>query len=59
VQSFATVAALVQALREFKRLYNEQWLVERHGFRTPSQARTECLARSEDFQAGRACRRVG
>ena len=28
VQSFATVAELVEALREFKRLYNEQWLVE-------------------------------
>jgi len=31
----------VEALREFKRRYNEQWLIERHGFRTPSQVRAE------------------
>jgi hypothetical protein len=36
-----TVAELVEALREFKRRYNEQWLVERHGFRTPGQVRAE------------------
>ena len=41
VRSFATVAELVEALREFKRRYNEQWLIERHGFRTPSQARID------------------
>jgi hypothetical protein len=52
------VAAPVEALREFKRLYNEQWLIERHRFRTPSQARIECLARSEDLEAGRWCRKV-
>ena len=39
VRRFATVAELVEALREFKRRYNEQWLIERHGFRTPSQVR--------------------
>jgi hypothetical protein len=39
VRHFATVVELVEALREFKRVYNEQWLIERHGFRTPSQAR--------------------
>jgi transposase InsO family protein len=43
VRHFATVAELVEALREFKRTYNEQWLIERHGFRTPIQAR---IARS-------------
>ena len=41
VRHFATVAELVEALREFKRRYNEQWLIERHGFRTPAQARAE------------------
>src|SRR5207248_2627574 len=30
VRSFATVAELVEALREFKRQYNEQWLIARH-----------------------------
>jgi transposase InsO family protein len=39
VRHFATVAQLVEALQEFKRRYNEQWLIERHGFRTPAQAR--------------------
>jgi transposase InsO family protein len=38
---FAIVAELVEALREFKRRYNEQWLFERHCFRTPSQVRAE------------------
>ena len=41
IRSFATVSELVEALREFKRRYNEQWLIERHGFRTPSQVRAE------------------
>jgi transposase InsO family protein len=59
VQSFATVAALVEALREFKRLYNEQWLIERHGFRTPSQARIESLAESNALDVGRECRKLG
>ena len=39
VQHFATVADLVEALRQFKRRYNEQWLIERHGYRTPAQVR--------------------
>jgi transposase InsO family protein len=59
VQSFTTVAALVEALREFKRLYNEHWLIERHGFRTPSQARSESLAESNALEVGRECRKVG
>src|SRR5262249_36597816 len=39
VRHFATVAELVEALREFKRRYNEQWLIQRHGYRTPAQVR--------------------
>jgi transposase InsO family protein len=41
IRDFATAAELVEALREFKRRYNEQWLIERHGFRTPSQVRAD------------------
>lgn len=41
VRHFATVAELVEALREFKRTYDERWLIGRHGFRTPSQARID------------------
>ena len=39
VRSFATVAELVEALREFRRRYNEQWLIGRRGYRTPAQVR--------------------
>ena len=41
VRSFATVAELAEALREFKRTYNERWLIRRHGHRTPAQARAD------------------
>jgi transposase InsO family protein len=41
IQYFANVAELIEALRGFKRRYNEQWLIERHGYRTPGQARTD------------------
>jgi hypothetical protein len=41
IRPFATVAELAEALREFKRTYNEQWLIGRHGYQTPSQVRRE------------------
>jgi transposase InsO family protein len=41
VRPFASVPELVEALREFKQRYNEQWLIERHGFLTPCQVRAE------------------
>jgi putative transposase len=41
VRTFATVAELVEGLREFKRTYNERWLIGRHGHRTPSQVRSD------------------
>ena len=59
IRSFATVAELVEALREFKRIYNERWLIERHGFRSPRQVRLDSLAASEGLDAGPTCRRVG
>jgi transposase InsO family protein len=34
-----------QALLEFKELYNHQWIIERLGYRTPTQARKDaCIA---------------
>ena len=39
VRHFATVAELIDALRQFKQRYNEQWLIERQGSRTPAQVR--------------------
>jgi transposase InsO family protein len=44
VQHFATVAELIEALQEFKRLYDEQWLIERHGYRPPAQVRRDLTA---------------
>jgi putative transposase len=39
IESFATVEELRLALVAFKQRYNDQWLVERHGHRTPSEVR--------------------
>ena len=44
VRCFATVAELVGALREFKRTYNERWLIGRHGHRKPSQVRRDFVS---------------
>lgn len=43
VRTFETVEELRLALLEFKRIYNEHWLIERHGWRTPAQVRAEKL----------------
>jgi hypothetical protein len=48
VRHFATVAELTEALREFRRRYNREWLIERHGFRSPSQARATSAADRRD-----------
>lgn len=44
VRTFQTVEDLRLALRDWLSLYNEQWLVERHGFRAPTQVRRALLA---------------
>jgi putative transposase len=59
VRAFATVEELVEALREFRRRYNEQWLIARHGYRTPSQARSDACRGIKPLEAGAKCRRVG
>jgi putative transposase len=41
VRHFATVTELLIALRVFGRLYNDEWLIEPHGYRTPGQVRRE------------------
>lgn len=40
VETFDSVDALNDALHRFKRSYNNGWLVQKHGYRTPSQVRT-------------------
>jgi transposase InsO family protein len=47
VRTFHTVEDLRCALHDWLRLYNEQWLVERHGFRSPIQVRRNLLATPE------------
>jgi len=39
VRHFDTIEQLRAALLEFKKVYNTTWLIERHGYLTPSQAR--------------------
>jgi putative transposase len=43
VRRFDTIEELRLALREFQRLYNQTWIVERHGYRTPAQVRADQL----------------
>ena len=39
VRSFETIEALRLALLEFKRTYNEQWMLEKYRYRSPAQVR--------------------
>lgn len=44
VQTFRNAEELRQAVLAWAALYNEHWLVERHGHRTPASARRDLLA---------------
>lgn len=50
IRRFNTVEELRKALLKFKETYNRQWIIGRHGYKTPSQVRerqivlTECAA---------------
>ena len=39
VRPFRSLPELVHALQQFRALYNRSWLIERHGFQSPVQAR--------------------
>jgi putative transposase len=41
LRMFRTVEELRQALLEFKRTYNENWLIQRHGYKNPVQLRQQ------------------
>jgi putative transposase len=43
VRTFETVEELRQALLEFRKTYNETWLIERHGFLNPAAYRRQQL----------------
>jgi len=47
VESFATVEELRRALLAFKERYNNEWLIERLGHRTPATARAAFTASTE------------
>lgn len=44
VRTFETVEDLRQALLAFQRRYNEEWLIQRHGYRSPAQFRRDLEA---------------
>ena len=44
VRTFHTVEELRQALAEFRGRYNQRWIVQRHNYLTPVQAREKLLA---------------
>ena len=43
VRSFATIEELRLALLEFKRTYNEQWMLEKYHYRSPAQVRRDLV----------------
>ena len=43
IQSFDTVEELRVELHRFKERYNNNWLVQKHNYRTPVQARNHLL----------------
>jgi transposase InsO family protein len=47
VRDFETIEELRHALLEFRRLYNEHWILERHGYLTPSQVRAARATRQD------------
>jgi len=36
---FPTIAELNGALQNFRERYNREWLIQRHGYRTPEECR--------------------
>ena len=43
VRSFETIEELRLALLEFKRTYNEQWMLEKYDYRSPAQVRRDLV----------------
>jgi putative transposase len=41
IRRFATIEELRLALLAFQQTYNHSWIIERHGYRTPAQVRTD------------------
>jgi putative transposase len=43
IERFETLAELRAAVRAFSALYNREWLLERHNYRTPIEARADLI----------------
>ena len=46
MRTFSTVEELRQALLEFQRTYNNNWIIQPHGYKTPSQVRPGAFPRA-------------
>jgi putative transposase len=46
IERFRTLDQLRTAVRAFGRRFNAQWLIERHGFRTPTEAREHLICQA-------------
>lgn len=51
VKSFDTIEELRRGLLEWAEIYNEHWMLERHGFKSPAQRRREHYAALEKLAA--------
>lgn len=51
IRSFTTIEELRRALIEWAELYNERWMIERHGHKSPAQVRREYYAAQTDLAA--------
>ena len=58
VRSFATIEELRLALLEFKRTYNEQWMLEKYHYRSPAQVRRDIIRCLKRFLAREIYQRV-
>jgi transposase InsO family protein len=46
IERFETLDELRTAVRRFGPAYNQHWLIERHGYRTPTEARKHLRAQT-------------
>jgi transposase InsO family protein len=46
IERFDTLDELRTAVRQFGRTYNQHWLIERHDYRTPTEARDHLRAQA-------------
>jgi len=48
VRWFETIEELREALLAFQRTYNDEWIIQRHGYRTPAQVRQQQIATMQE-----------